>query len=213
MAHQDENEQRHSGLETPQHVWQSMHREEEPEMEMRLTTDQLCAKARYHERENVWFQWFVVVVCLSFGAMCVYEAVIVEQIWVRLGFAWMVVLLALGVGGAIRVGARRIQAGESCAQFMVRELEGGRRTLLALRWGFLLVMPSLLMLVWGGTAAIRARNLNIDPALRRHLLLISLWPMVAILLVLLAVGVFLGREAKKKANQAEELRRAIEGRE
>jgi hypothetical protein len=51
------------------------------------------------------------------------------------------------------LGVRRIQTGESCAQFMVRELEGGRRTLLAMRWGFLLVMPSLLML---GEALLRS---------------------------------------------------------
>ena len=138
-----------------------------------------------------------------------YFAAVIEQIWVRLGFAWMIALLAAAVWGGIRVGARRIQAGESCAQFMVRELEGGRRTVLAMRWGIVLMVPALLMLMWGGSAAIQTGNLPIDPGLRRHLLLMSIWPVVGVLLSLLAAWSVLGREARKKASQADELRRAM----
>jgi hypothetical protein len=182
-------------------------------LETKLTPDQLCEKARQHEKENTWFQRLVILICIGLGAILGLLTVETEQLWVRRGFAWMLVLLALACLGAVRVGARRIQVGESYGHFMIREFEGGRRTLLAMRWGLVLLVPSLLMLTWGGTAAIRAHNLPIDEELHRDLLLTNLWPFVPIPLVLLAAWVFLGREAGKKADQAEQLRRAIAGQE
>src|SRR5579863_739549 len=127
MEHKDETEQR-PAHETPQSVWQSLDQQEQPGMEMSLTTDQLCARARYRERENVWFRWIAVVPCLGLGAVCVYWTVTMGQIWFRLAAAWLAVLTTLALWGSVRVGARRFRAGESCAQFMVRELEGSRRT-------------------------------------------------------------------------------------
>lgn len=55
------------------------------------------------------------MVCLGFEALFVYRAVTVEQIWLRLASAWMVVLLALMLWVGIRVGTRRLQVGKSCA--------------------------------------------------------------------------------------------------
>lgn len=163
-------------------------------MEMRLTTGELCAKARFRERENVWFQWLVALVCLGFGALFVYRVFTVEQFWLRLASAWMVILLALMLWVGIRVGARKIQVGEPCAQYMVREFDGSRRTALAAQRGFFLAIPPALMAWWG-----------------RPNPLTSIWGIVAVLLVLLACAVGLGNEARKKALEAEELRRAIGG--
>lgn len=93
---------------------------------------------------------------------------------------------------------------------MVRELEGSRRTLLAIQWGYVLVLPSLLMFWWGGYRTMQARGLDVlDPALWRHSLLTLLWSLVASLSVLFISWVGMGREAKKRARQAQELRRAI----
>ena len=209
MEHDDENEHRRPVPEGPQGVWQSLHQEEEPGMEMKLTTEQLCAKARYRERENVWGQWFAAVVCLGFGAGFVYGAITMQPIWLRLGQAWMALLLAIALWGVIRGGARRIQAGESCAQFMVRELEGSGGTARAIRWGIVLVLPSVLLSWWSGYGAIRANALHLDPASWRYYFLTSPWRIVVVLLVLWAGWAGLGLEAKKRARQAEELRRAI----
>ena len=178
----------------PQKVWQSLHQKEERGMEMRLTTDELCARARFRERENVWFQWMVALVCLGFWALFVYRAVTEEQIWLRLASAWMVILLALMMWVGIRVGIRRMQVGESCAQYMVREFDGSRRTALAIQRGFVLAMPSVLMAWLGSSDA-----------------LTSTWHTVLALLVLLACAAGLGKEARKKAREAEELRRGIGG--
>jgi hypothetical protein len=213
MEHKDETEQR-PAHETPQSVWQSLDQQEEPGMEMSLTTDQLCASARYRERENVRFKWVALVACVGLGAPFVYWAVKMEQIWFRLAAGWLVVLLAHALWGSVRVGARRFQASESCAQFMVRELEGSRRTLLAIQWGMVLVVPSLLMFWWGAYRTMEASGLRLlNPPAWRHSLLTLLWSIVACLSVLLASWVGLGLEARKRARQAEELRRAIGMRE
>jgi hypothetical protein len=213
MEHKDDTEQR-PAHETPQSVWQSLDQQEEPGMEMSLTTDQLCARARYRERENIWFQWIAAVPCLALGATCVYWTVTMGQIWFRLAAAWLAVLMAHALWGSIRVGARRFRAGESCTQFMVRELEGSRRTLLALQWGMVLVLPSLSMFWWGAYREMQASGLRLlDPSAWQHSLLTILWSIVGSLLVLLATGVGLGLEAKKRARQAEELRHAIGMRE
>lgn len=209
MEHEDEVEQRPAPG-TPQSVWQSLDHQEEPGMEMSLTTDQLCARAHYRERENIWFQWIVAAFSVGFGAAFVYGAMRMAQIWMRAGLAWMAVLMALILLGSVRVGARRFQAGESCAQFMVRELEGSRRTLLALRRGMVLVLPSLLMFWWGAYRTMQARGLPLlDPLAWRHSLLTLLWSMIVSLLFLFAAWVVLGREARKRVRQAEELRGAI----
>src|SRR5579884_3926225 len=118
MEHKDDTEQR-PAHETPQSVWQSLDQQEEAKMEMSLTLDQLCAKARYRERENIWFQGFAGAACLVFGAAFIYGAISIEQLWFRLASAWMALLAALSFWGTIRIGSRTMQAGETCAQFMV----------------------------------------------------------------------------------------------
>ena len=99
MEHDDENEQGRPAADGPQGVWQSLHRQEEPGMEMKLTTDQLCAKARYRERENVWGQWVAAVACLGFGAAFAYGAITMQQTSMRLGLAWMGLLIAMALWG------------------------------------------------------------------------------------------------------------------
>lgn len=177
-----------------QGVWQSLHRQEEPGMEMKLTTDQLCSRARYRERENIWGRWFAAAACVAFGARFVYQAITAEQLSIRVADGWLALLMAVAACGVMRHWARRIEPGESCAQFMVRELEGSRQTQLALRWGILLALPSVLMMRLSGPAK-------------------PLSGLAGILLVFVAVWMWLGVDATKRARQAEELRNSIEGRE
>lgn len=179
-------------------------------MAMSLTIDQLCAKAHYRERENILAQWIGAAMCLGFAATFLYRAITMEQVWPRLSLAWTALLMTLAFVGIVRKGARRMQAGESCAQFMVRELEGSRDTLLAVRWLAVLSLPSLLLPLWGAYRAMQASGLLLrDISLWPHPFVTSLWVVGASLLVLLSVWVGLGLEANKRARQAEELRRAI----
>ena len=208
MEQQDEDRHGLPAPAGPQGVWQALHQEERG-MKMNLTTDQLRAKARFRERENVWFQWIAPAICLGFGAMFVYRAITLEQVWLKLASAWMALLMTFAFGGVIRIGARRIQAGESCAQFMVREFEGSRRTLLGVQWAFVLILPSLVMSWWGGYGVIEASRLRLDSSSWRYYFMTSVWRIVAVLLVLFICWAGLGLEARKRARQADELRRAI----
>ena len=199
MEHESDN---------PRSAWQSLQRQEEPGMEMELTTDQLCAKARYRERENIWGHWLAASTLLVGGAASVHLAVTAEQIWSRLGAAWMAAVLAIALWGA-RAGARRFQAGESCAQFMLRELEGSRRTLISIQWGIALLLPTVLLLWRGDDGAVRANAMHLDPSSWRYQFLTSPWSFPAVLLLLLAIWAGMGLEARKRTRQAEELRGAI----
>jgi hypothetical protein len=133
-------------------------------MEMKLTTDQLCTKARYRERENVVSQWIAAVTCL--GGRCGvrvfgdYNGADLAALGERVGSAFDGVRLL----GRNPPKARRMQAGESCAQFMVRELDGSRRILLGIRWVIVLVVPSVLMCWLGGRGTIPANALQLDPS-------------------------------------------------
>ena len=192
----------------PQGVWQSLHQHEEPGMEMKLTTDQLCAKARYRERENVWGHWVAVASLVVGVAASVHLVVTTEQIWSRLGAAWMAAVMAIALWGA-RAGARRFKAGESCAQFLIRELEGSRRTLLSIQWGIVLFLPTVLLFWKGDDGALRASSLHLDPSSWRYYLLTNPWLFPSVLLLLLGTWAAMSLEARKRTRQAEELRGAI----
>jgi hypothetical protein len=91
---------------------------------------------------------------------------------------------------------------------MVRELEGSRRTLLAIRWGIVLVLPSLLLFRLGAYGAIRTNALHLDPTSWQYYVVTSPWSTVVVLLLLAAGWVGLGLEARKRACEAEDVRRA-----
>ena len=207
MQHEDESDARRATPDGPQTVWQSLHRLEEPGMEMKLTADELRALARFKQKENVLFPWILSPAFLAIGALFVYGAIKINLIWLRIGLVWLAVLAALGIWGTIRVGARRMEMGESCAQFMVRELEGGRRTALAARWGIVAALPAILMIWWGSWGGIRTNAAQLGPVLWRHSLVTNLERLGLWLVLLLAAWVGLGREARKKSRQAEEFRR------
>lgn len=205
MEHQDKGLPAPDG---PRKVWQSLHQKEERGMEMRLNTDQLCALARYRERENVWGHWLAIATLLVGGAASVYMAVTIGPSWSRLGAAWMAAVIAIALWGA-RAGARKFQAGESCAQFMVRELEGSRRTLLEIQWGIALLLPTVLLFWWGDDGALRASALHLDPSSWRYHVLTNPWRFPAVLFLQAAMWAAMGLEARKRTLQAKDLRRAI----
>jgi hypothetical protein len=167
MRHQDEGGPGLPAPDGPQEVWQSLHETEEQGGEMRLNTDQLCAKALFRERENVWGHWVATSTLLVGVAATGYLAVMTKQIWSRLGAAWMAAVIAVGFWGE-RSGSRRFHAGESCAQFMVQELEGSRRTLLGIQWGIVLLLPTLLLFWYGDEGALRAWSLRWESRSRCH---------------------------------------------
>jgi len=78
-------------------------------LETKLTPDQLCEKARQHEKENTWFQRLVILICIGLGAILGLLTVETEQLWVRRGFAWM-------FSGAPLPAPRLVDAGLALAE-------------------------------------------------------------------------------------------------
>jgi hypothetical protein len=194
---------------TPESAWKSMS-EEEPGMEMMMTTDQLCAMARGRERENVWARRVALVACVCFAAWFAYNLITITQPWIRLGQAWMVGLMCFFFWGTIRRSPRRIRASEPCASFLQREYDGSRNTLLQVRRAILLVLPALAASWWGGYQAARAKTFHLDPSSWRFHFLNSHWLYVlyaAVLLVLLLGWLVLGKAAEKASRELETLRR------
>ena len=194
---------------TPESAWKSMS-EEEPGMEMMMTTDQLCAMARWRERENVWARRVALVACVCFAAWFAYNLITITQPWIRLGQAWMVGLMCLFFWGTIRRGPTRIRASEPCASFLQREYDGSRNTLLQVRRAILLVLPSIAASWWGGYRAARAKALHLDPSSWRFHFLNSPWLYVlyvVVLLVLFLGWLVLGKAAEKASRELENLRR------
>jgi hypothetical protein len=179
-----------------------------------MTTDQLCAMAGRRERENVWGRRVALVTCVCFAAMFSYIVITITQPWIRLGQAWMVGIICLFFWGTIRRGPRRIRTNEPCARFLEREYDGSRNTLLQVRRGILLVLPSLAASWWGGYQAARANALHLDPTSWRFHFLNSPWLYVlyaVVLLVLLLGWLALGKAAEKASRELENLRRGTEG--
>jgi hypothetical protein len=185
---------------TPESAWKSMS-EEEPGMEMTITTDQLCAMARWRERENVWARRVALGACVCFAALFAYYLITITQPWIRLGQAWMVGVMCFFFWGTIRRGPRRIRASEPCASFLQREYDGSRNTLLQVRRGIFLVLPAIAASWWGGYRAATA-----DPSSWRFHFLNSPWPYTVVLLVLLLGWLVLGKAAEKASRELENLR-------
>jgi hypothetical protein len=186
---------------TPESAWKSMS-EEEPGMEMTITTDQLCAMARWRERENVWARRVALGACVCFAALFAYYLITITQPWIRLGQAWMVGVMCFFFWGTIRRGPRRIRASEPCASFLQREYDGSRNTLLQVRRGIFLVLPAIAASWWGGYRAASAA-----PSSWRFRFLNSPWPYMVVLLVLLLGWLVLGKAAEKASRELENLRR------
>lgn len=75
--------------------WKSIDEKEEISIEMTMTPDQLCAKARWRDRENVWVHRAAPVILILFAGLFAYNAYSLTQPWVRLGQLWMIGVLCL----------------------------------------------------------------------------------------------------------------------
>ncbi len=196
---------------TPEGVWKSIHEKEEESMEMTITPDQLCAKARWRERENVWALRLVLVLLILLAGFFAHNVYAMTQPWVRLGQFWMIGVLCFYFVRLVRQSPRRMRADESCASFLEREFEGSRNTALEARRAIFLMVPAILASWWGGGPALRLKALGVDPSSPQFQFASGPGPFIVIGLVLAFVWFSFGHTAKKASRQIEELRRAVKG--
>ena len=196
---------------TPESVWKSIQEKEEVSMEMTMTPDQLCAKARWRDRENVWVYRTGSVILVLFAGFFAYNAYFVTQPWVRLGQLWMVGLLCFYFVKLIRQTPRRMRTNESCASFLEREFEGSRNTALEARRAVLLLVPAILMSWLGGGPALRLKTMGVDPSSWWFQVATGPGQFIVTGLILIFLWFSFGNAAKKASRQIEELRRAVKG--
>jgi hypothetical protein len=192
---------------TPESVWKSIHEKDEASMDITMTPDQLCARARSRETGNVWAHRISAVLLIVFAGVFAYNAIVIMQPWVRMGQLWMIGVLCFYFLRLVRHSPRRMRANESCARFLEREFEGRRNTLLEARRAIFLLIPAILASWWGGGPALRLKALGVNPDSRHFQFASGPGPFIIIGLVLIFVWFSLGHSAKKASRQIEELHR------
>lgn len=196
---------------TPEGVWKSMIEKEDESMEMTMTPDQLCAHAKWRDRENVWAHRAVSTLLMLFTGFFAYEAYSTTQSWVRFGQLWLIGVMCFYFVRLARQSPRQMGPHESCASFLEREFEGSRNTALEARRAIFLLVPAILASWWGGGPTLRLKSLGVDPSSWHFQFADGPTPLIVAGLVLAFLWFSFGHAAKKTSRQLEELRRAVKG--
>jgi len=182
-----------------QDLWKSQ--EEGP---MQITTDEVRAKARWYERENVLVFWAMLGLMPVFLGWFIYELVrLREPPLVILGRGLVVATFCGIAWRLVWNGPRRITPGEPCMHFLRREFEGKRQGLVWARRCWLLLIPAMLASWWGG-GPLRGKALGIRPSwwpslLKEH------EPLIVTSLVVAFVWFAFWKEGRKVEREIEKL--------
>ena len=123
-----------------QDLWKS-----QEDVPMQMTTDEVRAKARRYERENVLVFWAMLGLTPLFLALFIYDVVrLHEPVLVQVGGGLAVATFCCIAGRLVWKGPNRIVSGEPCVHFLRREFEGKRQGLLWARRCWLLLIPAML---------------------------------------------------------------------
>ncbi len=193
---------------TPEAAWRSQE-EEQINMPMELTAEELCAMAQSRERLNARVMWGVVVMLLAIGAALLYNVYRVDQPWIRLGQAWTLGVIVYLFGPALDQRRRRTGASEPCAQFLARQHEERQRGYRRIRQRLFLLIPGILASWWGGGPLLAAKARGLDPGTGLYYFLGGPWPFVLIAAALVVVWFAFGKAADKAAHDREEVCRAM----
>ena len=191
----DERESIHERL------WKSQ--KEEP---MQMTTEEVRARARTYETENVRVHRLWLALGALGVATFVYNMVQFTEPWIRVANTSALGVLSYLVWRLTRNGPRRIGSAEPCVHFLQRELRGRRQTLLEIRRTSLLFFPCLVAAWWGGGPVARTKSLwGIVPP--RLLWFHGIEPLIVGALVLAFAWFACGKQARKVEREIEKLAR------
>ena len=189
----DERESIHERL------WKSQ--KEEP---MQMTTEEVRARARAYERENVLAHWLLLALGTLGAAAFGYNMVQFRGPWIRVANVSALGALSYFVWRLTRNGPRRIGPAEPCVRFLEREFQGKRQTLLEIRRLVLLLFPCLVASWWAGGPVASAKSLwgFVPP---RLLWFHGIEPLIVGALVLALVWFACGKQARKVEREIEKL--------
>jgi hypothetical protein len=182
-----------------QDLWKSQ--EDGP---MQITTDEVRAKARRYERENVLVFWAMLGLTPLFLALFIYNVVrLREPLLVQVGGGLAVATFCCIAGRFVWKGPNRIVPGEPCVHFLRREFEGKRQGLLWARRWWLLLVPAMLASWWGG-GPLRGKALGIRPSWWPSLLK-EYEPLIVTSLVVAFVWFAFWKEGRKVEREIDKL--------
>ena len=182
-----------------QDLWKSQ--EDGP---MQITIDEVRAKARRYERENVLVFWAMLGLTPLFLALFIYNVVrLREPLLVQVGGGLTVATFCCIAGRLVWKGPNRIVPGEPSVQFLRREFEGKRQGLLWARRCWLLLVPAMLASWWGG-GPLRRKALGIRPSWWPSLLK-EYEPLIVTSLVVAFVWFAFWKEGRKVEREIDKL--------
>ena len=178
---------------------------------MRMTVEELCARASAYEKENVRVYWALFVLAVPMVAVFVHNFVRMTEPWVKAGNAYVGVLFSYVVWTLLRKGPnRRLRlasgAAEPCTSFLRREFANKRQSLRRVRWFFALIFPGMVASWYGGGPRAMSKLLGVEsPAYLRFQE--SPWLLIAFGAMLASIWFAFGKEARKIDQEIEKLDR------
>jgi hypothetical protein len=191
-------------------AWKSQEEEQQPNMRIALTADELCALARSREKLNTYLTLTVAAVTAVFAGAFLYNVYAIEQPWIRLGQAWTLGVIIYLFWPAFASGHRRMGASESCARFLERQHEERRSGYLRIRRRLFLFIPGIAASWWGGGPLATVKGRGLSPSFWLYHFCAGPWPFVMIGAALIIVWLAFGKAAERAAHDREEVRRGME---
>jgi hypothetical protein len=192
---------------TPEAVWRSQE-EQHPSMQIRLTTEELCAMARSREKMNVRVIRALMFVAAALAGAFLYNIYRIDQPWIRLGQAWTLGVLVYVFAPALEPSRLRVGAREPCAQFLERQHEERQRGYLRIRRRLFLFIPGMAASWWGRTPSIAAKARDFE-AFWRFPAYAQSWLFLLCGMALVLVWFAFGKAADKAAHDRDEIRRSV----
>lgn len=189
----------------PRELW----KRDDPDLPVALTASKMCALARRSEQALIWSRRVGVVVLAGLGLAFAHNTWAVDQPWVRLGQAWMLVVMASYVWLLLRDRTGSRASSEPCAQFLLRLLERRRSGFVGAGRLALLAIPAILANWWGGGLAIRAQAMGLEPSSPQYRFMTSAWPAILLFVAILLAWNALRVAGNKAAAEVEALRRDV----
>jgi hypothetical protein len=191
-------------------AWKSQEEEEQSNMRIALTADELCALARSREKLNARLTGAVAAVTAVFAAAFLCNVYAIEQPWIRFGQAWTLGVIIYLFWPAFTIGGRRMGASEPCARFIERQHEERRSGYLRIRRRLFLFIPGIAASWWGGGPLATVKDRGLNPSSWLYHFWTGPWLFAIIGMVLVLVWLAFGKAAEKAAHDGEEVRRGME---
>jgi hypothetical protein len=191
-------------------VWRDQDDEEEGTVQIKTEPEDFAQRARSLERQHALLGWSALIVASAISIVALHNVYAAEQPWIRLGQAWMVVVVFYIF---VTEFQRRVVKGsdEPCAYFLERQHEERAKSYLRVRRIVPLLVPSIAATWLGGGPLIAAKARGLNPSSWLFQFCAGPAPFIIFGACLVFVWWAFGFSAKKAYRERDEIRRRITG--